>query len=351
SIVNLSKNIDEFVLLYDHYRSKNPDFSYEDSSRFDFDKLEEAECKADFRVEKRDLHVLANALQIPPSFQTYQRSVADGLEGLCMLMKRFTYPCRYGDTIPLFGRPVPELSMITNHVMNYVYDTHCQRITEWNNNLLSPDLLEVFARAIHQKGAPLQNCFGSIDGTVRPICRPRQNQRVVYNGHKKVHALKFQSVVVPNGMIANLYGPVEGKRHDAGMLAESGLLQTLEAFSTSGQPMCLYGDPAYPLRVHSQAPFREANLTNRMQLFNTHMSATRVSVEWLFGDIINYFKFLDFKKNLKIGLSSIGKMYVVCALLRNALTCICRASPLTTHIPSLLLITLTSVSGFIPFQQ
>ena len=37
------------------------------------------------------------------------------------------------------------------------------------------------------------------------------------------------------------------------------------------------------------------------------MSQVRVSVEWLFGDIVNYFKFLDFKKNLKIGMSSIGK--------------------------------------------
>ncbi|XP_028418307.1 uncharacterized protein LOC114543582 [Dendronephthya gigantea] len=245
------------------------------------------------------------------------------MEGLCVLMKRFAYPCRYGDMITLFGRPVPEICMITNHVLNYIYETHHHRITEWNNGLLSPDLLEVYATSIHQKGAPLQNCFGFIDGTVRPICRPRQNQRLVYNGHKKVHSLKFQSVVVPNGMIANLYGPVEGKRHDAGMLAESGLLQTLEAqaFSTRGDPMCLYGDPAYPLRVHLQAPFRQGNLTNQMQMSNTNMSATRVSVEWLFGDIINYFKFLDFKKNLKIGLSSVGKMYVVCSLLRNALTC------------------------------
>ena len=87
------------------------------------------------------------------------------------------------------------------------------------------------------------------------------------------------------------------------MLAESGLLETLEveAFSTSGQPMCLYSDPAYPLRVHLQAPFREANLTNQMQLFNTNTSATRVSVECLFGDIINYLKFPDCKKILKWG--------------------------------------------------
>ena len=49
------------------------------------------------------------------------------------------------------------------------------------------------------------------------------------------------------------------------------------------------------------------------------MSEIRVSVEWIFGDIINYFKFLDFKKkNLKISLSAVGKMHVTCALLHNA---------------------------------
>lgn len=41
----------------------------------------------------------------------------------------------------------------------------------------------------------------------------------------------------------------------------------------------------------------------------------------IFGDIINYLKFLDFKKiYLKIGLSSVGKMYIVSALLCNAHT-------------------------------
>ena len=48
------------------------------------------------------------------------------------------------------------------------------------------------------------------------------------------------------------------------------------------------------------------------------MSSVRQAVEWIFGDIVNFFKFLDFKKNLKIGLSSVGKMYIVSALLHNA---------------------------------
>ena len=59
-----------------------------------------------------------------------------------------------------------------------------------------------------------------------------------------------------------------------------------------------------------------------MQSFNESMSKVRSSVEWIFGDIINHFKFLDFKKDLKLDLSRIGKMYIVCALLRNALTCL-----------------------------
>ena len=59
-----------------------------------------------------------------------------------------------------------------------------------------------------------------------------------------------------------------------------------------------------------------------MQSFSESMSKVCSSVEWIFGDIINYFKFLDFKKDLKLDLSPIGKMYIVCALLRNALTCL-----------------------------
>ena len=47
------------------------------------------------------------------------------------------------------------------------------------------------------------------------------------------------------------------------MLAESGLYNSLRthAVSTTGQPMCIYGDPAYPLRIHLQAPFRQRVLT------------------------------------------------------------------------------------------
>ena len=49
---------------------------------------------------------------------------------------------------------------------------------------MSPPLLQTYADAVSAQGAPLNNCFGFIDETVRPICRPVELQEVVYNGHK-----------------------------------------------------------------------------------------------------------------------------------------------------------------------
>jgi len=73
----------------------------------------------------------------------------------------------------------------------------------------------------------------------------------------------------------------EERKHESGMVADSGLLPLIERIGHSplGQPMCVYGDPAYPLRVHLQAPFRDAVLTPQMEACNTCMTKVRTSVE------------------------------------------------------------------------
>ena len=103
---------------------------------------------------------------------------------------------------------MPELSMISNEVVDWMYTTHGNKITQSNHDLLNPAALNQYADAISNKGAALKICFGLIDGTVRPTSRPDANQRIVYNGHKRVHALKFQSLALPNGLIGHLHGPV-----------------------------------------------------------------------------------------------------------------------------------------------
>ena len=108
------------------------------------------------------------------------------------------------------------------------------------------------------------------------------------------------------------------------MLSESNLYNQLVQYAVNinGDPLCIYGDPAYPHSPQLQGPFKGARLTQNEKDWNSAMSSVRVSVEWIFKDIINYFKFLDFKKNLKVQLSAVGKIYIVCTLLHNAKYCL-----------------------------
>ena len=79
---------EEFVPLYDCYRSQNPDFRYQSYDVFDLDNMNSADCEAEFPVEKVDLPRLTDVLHIPAVFHCKQRSIYDGLEGLCVLLRR-----------------------------------------------------------------------------------------------------------------------------------------------------------------------------------------------------------------------------------------------------------------------
>ena len=138
---------EEFLLLYEEYTSTNLEFCYYSYPRFNLESTDEAECKANFRVEKADLPFLAEALGIPPQFTCNQGTVCDGMEGLCVLLKKYAYPCRCSDMIPIFGRSVPELCMITSKVTDWVYENRGHRLTEWNDTVLSAAALRRYADA------------------------------------------------------------------------------------------------------------------------------------------------------------------------------------------------------------
>ena len=105
------------------------------------------------------------------------------------------------------------------------------------------------------------------------------------------------------------------------MLAESGLLAQLQRHAWfENRPLRIYGDPAYPLSIHLQAPFRGAHLTDEQKRYKKAMSSIRVFVEWLFGLVKNYFKNIDFKQMQRTSMSPVRKVYAACALLQNANT-------------------------------
>lgn len=288
----------------------------------DIENLTDTQCKAYFRFEKADLHRLVVALQLPPQIVLPNRCTMSGLYGLTVFLRRLTYPNRLLDLEQFFGRPKTTLSMAVNYVADHIYENFKHKVSDLGRFV---NRMQMYADAIRDKGAALSNCFGFVDGTVRPICRPIRYQRICFNGHKRVHSLKFQSILTPDGLIAHLWGPLEGRRHDCALLQKSEIQEQFQNgnwLDRNGLQLCIYGDPAYPIRDYLQSPFKGANLNEDQLAFNRSMSSSREAVEWGFGKILSQFAFLDFKKNLKVFLQPVGVYYILGAILANCHTCI-----------------------------
>ena len=185
---------------------------------FDLDKFSDSTCYTQFRFYKSDIEKLAESLQLPPQVVTDERDKVPRVEALCIVLRRLAYPVRYNDLRFLFGRKEGTLSRIFNCTLRLIYD-QWKHLLEFHPALKDPEYLKILSQLSKRKlNTPLDRCFGFVDGTVRPTARPKYGQRASYNGHKRTHALKYQSVMTPRGILAHLWGPIEGRRHDLAML-------------------------------------------------------------------------------------------------------------------------------------
>ena len=144
-------------MLYDYNQSKLL-FPYWKFKKFNIKTWDGVECSTELRFEKEDLPSLMQHLNIPNVVVCQQGSVCSGMEGLCTALKRLAYPCRCTDMAYRFGRSLPELCLIFNKVID-IYENNHHCLTSWDQPFLSQAQLNDYAHAIHQRGAPLQNCF------------------------------------------------------------------------------------------------------------------------------------------------------------------------------------------------
>lgn len=79
-----------------------------------------------FKFQKQDMDLLLEALQIPDSYTSHQGSVFTDMESLMILLRRTSYPNRWCDLVPIFGRTEPELSMAFDMVIMKHLNVHKQ---------------------------------------------------------------------------------------------------------------------------------------------------------------------------------------------------------------------------------
>ncbi len=287
-------------------------------NRFDIDTIGPLEFRKFFHFEKKDIPDLCHLLKILDRMYGSTRVTWTSVEGLCILLRRLAYPNHLCDLIPQFGRSKSELSEIVNAMLEFLCDTHKDKLSSIRHHW---DDHAKYCQAILDKGAALSNVFGFIDGMTDCVCRPSHGQEELFSGHKRCHVVKYQHVMLPNGIIAHCFGPFPGRRNDAGMYRDSGIDAELQAITLNGQQLALFGDGGYANRPWLVTPFR-GQLGPEQLAFNQMMSAVRISVEWGFAKVKTLFAFLNFYPNQKLFLQPIGDYFNVATLLANCHTCL-----------------------------
>jgi nuclease HARBI1 len=165
---------------------------------------------------------------------------------------------------------------------------------------------------------------GCIDGTKIAIARPPGvMQRATYSGHKRVNCLKYQLISAPDGLALHYAGPVEGRRHDMAIFSESGIEEDLAAsLHIDGIQYCIYGHSAYVLRECLMVGFDGTGITPEQAAFNKAMSRSRVTVEWIFKDIKNYWNHAAYPRKLALCRTPVGVLYGTSIILWNFRCCL-----------------------------
>lgn len=191
------------------------------SSRFTITSFQDVDCRHHFRFDFGDLARLVSALRMPEKLVLPDGSIAYGEECFLIMLKRLAYPSRLHDLSLFFEKSVSFVSYAVNAALKHVVGMH-PLLLQFDHERIRPNL-EQYNHAVKMKGCTMDGIVGFIDGTARSICRPSKNQKLFYSGHKRTHCLKFQSVTLPDGIIAHWSGPYTGNRHDAGIFRESGI--------------------------------------------------------------------------------------------------------------------------------
>jgi hypothetical protein len=284
--------------------------------------------KTQFRFTIEEIGRIAIALDLDEWIVTDSRLKIGRIEGLCLVLHRLSYPRRYADASIIFRRSLGALSQLFHKVIKTIYQDW-KHLLLFDHVRLTPQILRTLANAVAAKDAPLPNCFGFIDGTSVHICRPTRNQEVFYSGYKRYHAIKYQGVVTPDGIIVHLSGPYRGRQHDSSILTDSYLRQYLaeHGIGPEGEQMVLYGDEGYPRLGQIQSPFRGRVLPQDQYDFNTRMRRPRLCIEWAFGHIVNNWGFTNYSHNLRCLMSPVGQYYPLAALFSNIQVCLGRNTP------------------------
>lgn len=322
----------ELLNAYKHYRGGDhaittfevPPAGFE---TFHFDTYCPKLFVQDFRFDKMQVNVIVQSLLthagLPEEVVSYAQDRAPLRTAFLMLCMKYAWPTRLGRMTQMFGKSVAWISRIITTTRTLLFQ-FCQPKMRCPPQLSAADLA-TFTSAV-QKVSGLDVCFGFLDATVRPICRPSVGQKECYTGKDRLHALKFQVCSTPDGIIQHLDGPWPGRRNDHHMVNSapySGGTPVLSSWilahplTVHGTHHIVYADAGYFTQPGIETPWPDGAFNAEHQCQNDMMKSARIAVEWEFGHVLEHWASLHFRPSQKLLTAGIGQVYIVAAFLTN----------------------------------
>ena len=305
-------------------------------------------CWKRFRFRKLDLYDLQIALQLKLEpgeyFQADNGMKFTGEEILLIGLHRFCIPGPLEQSMqPIFDLDYSALSRAVTIFNQHMLYHHKHLVTD--NLEYWSQYFPIFAECVREKLNEKGDVYyepGTFrvamfhDDTVIATCRPGSGpnrrtggrhcnyiQMAFYNGWKKHHGIKYQTIEFPNGMCGDMFGPCSFRHNDLELLRDSDLNEKLRLVQIGNLLQYVsYGDGIFPINSHTIGK-HIGNTTEDERYENRMMSKIRICNEWDYGVTANLFPFAKDKRAYKLrGNKLCGHFYLVATILRNAHLCL-----------------------------
>lgn len=168
-------------------------------------------------------------------------------------------------------------------------------------------------------------CMGAVDGTHIPIKEPTENASDYIN-RKGYTSINVQATCDYNYRFIDVVVKWPGSVHDARIFKNStlnfklrdGSIPTCHKTIVEGEdavPVCILGDPAYPLLPYLMKEFANGGSTSTEQFFGYRMSSSRMVIECAFGRLKGRWGAL--RRAMDISLDDLPNVIFACFVLHN----------------------------------
>jgi DDE superfamily endonuclease len=84
-----------------------------------------------------------------------------------------------------------------------------------------------------------------------------------------------------------------------------------------GIQYCIYGYSGYNLHPFMEVPYQGSNLSEEQKHLNMAMSASRITIDWIFKEAKQYWSTMDYKRKLSVVECPVDGLYTAAMLLKH----------------------------------